>query len=590
MTGRQISELLSGRTEEICQYLLPGGKRIGQEYCIGSTSGEQGQSLKVHLSGGKAGLWSDFSTGEKGDLISLWMAVRNLGFVDAMREIRGYLGIAEPEYARKPKNTYVKPKPTGSTPNQGSPVLSWLSSRGLNSRTISAFQVREKEGAVIFPYIRDGVLFHEKYRMTSEKKFWSSKETEPILFGWQALPDDARSLVICEGEIDAMSLHQYGFPALSIPYGAGQGGKLDWIDSELERLDLFEEIILSMDMDEAGQSSIPELVRRLGRERCKVVRLPRKDANECLMAGLPSLDSYFASAQSCDPEGLHPSSEFLPEAMDILLGKRDRENGFPLPWCPDFVIRPSELTIWNGINGHGKSSFLNHLTVEFLSRREKVLYCSFEMNPDRLLVQILRQICGDQFFSDERLKSLGFGILSGLYIYIGKKDRFEAIRYAIRRYGVTQIVIDNLTRMSKMDDYSGQQEIVEKLANIKDELKVHIHLITHARKGESESLRPDKFDVRGAGPITDIADNVVTIHRNKEKKDLLELSDVELLRKKTSRRDVIEQADAKLYIQKQRVNGWEGSAKLWFDPVSCQFSDRSGFKPVVYDLPDMSGW
>ncbi len=590
MNGREISSLLSERAEEICLHLLPGGKRIGQEYCIGSTSGEQGHSLKVHLSGGRAGVWSDFSTGEKGDLIALWMATRNLSFISAMEEIRGYLGITEPEFARKPKRQYVKPKPTGSELTLKSQVLSWLALRGLNSKTISAFQVKEKDGAVVFPYLREGVLFHEKYRMTTEKKFWSSKETEPILFGWQALPDDARTIVICEGEIDAMSLYQYGFPALSIPYGAGQGGKLDWIDSEFERLDLFDEITLCMDMDEAGQSSLPELVRRLGRDRCRIVKLPKKDANACLMSGIPSLDSYFAAASYCDPEGLHPSSEFLPDALEILLGKREKEVGIPLPWCKDFILHPSELTIWNGINGHGKSSFLNHLTVEFLARREKVLYCSFEMNPDRLLVQILRQICGDNFFSEERIKSLGVGILSGLYLYIGKQDRFEAIRYAIRRYGVTQVVIDNLTRMSKMDDYSGQQEIVEKLANIKDELKVHIHLVTHARKGESESLRPDKFDVRGAGPITDIADNVVTIHRNKEKKDLLELSDVELLRKKTTRIDVKEQADAKIYIQKQRVNGWEGSVKLWFDPASCQFSDQYGLEPIIYDHQNNSGW
>jgi putative DNA primase/helicase len=59
---------------------FPNGVRQGREFCIGSMDGEAGQSLRICLTGEKAGVWSDFSAdGEAGsDLISLYAAMHGL--------------------------------------------------------------------------------------------------------------------------------------------------------------------------------------------------------------------------------------------------------------------------------------------------------------------------------------------------------------------------------------------------------------------------------------------------------------------------------------------------------------------------------
>ena len=72
---REISTILAARAEAVCQWLLPQGRRNGVEWEAGNTAGEPGKSLKVNL-GGKAGLWSDFASGEAGDLIDLLGAVK----------------------------------------------------------------------------------------------------------------------------------------------------------------------------------------------------------------------------------------------------------------------------------------------------------------------------------------------------------------------------------------------------------------------------------------------------------------------------------------------------------------------------------
>ena len=57
---KQISEMLAKRAQDVCEWLLPNGKRKAQEWCVGSVNGDAGDSLRVNL-GGKAGLWKDFA-------------------------------------------------------------------------------------------------------------------------------------------------------------------------------------------------------------------------------------------------------------------------------------------------------------------------------------------------------------------------------------------------------------------------------------------------------------------------------------------------------------------------------------------------
>ena len=55
--------MLTQRAEEVARHLMPQGKKEGNEWCIGSIHGETGKSLKIKLTGEKAGLWCDFALG-----------------------------------------------------------------------------------------------------------------------------------------------------------------------------------------------------------------------------------------------------------------------------------------------------------------------------------------------------------------------------------------------------------------------------------------------------------------------------------------------------------------------------------------------
>ena len=84
----EIKRKLAERAPEVAQMLLPNGRREGQEWRAGSIDGERGQSLGVHLVGAKSGVWTDFNSGEGGDLIDLWCAAKRIPLPDVIREAR----------------------------------------------------------------------------------------------------------------------------------------------------------------------------------------------------------------------------------------------------------------------------------------------------------------------------------------------------------------------------------------------------------------------------------------------------------------------------------------------------------------------
>lgn len=108
---RQISEMMAKRAQDVCEWLLPNGRRKAQEWCVGGVTGEAGDSLRVNL-GGKAGLWKDFADQDKGgDLIDLIMAVMGMDKAEAVREAKGFLGIRDdrPQFTTRPR-AYKRPE------------------------------------------------------------------------------------------------------------------------------------------------------------------------------------------------------------------------------------------------------------------------------------------------------------------------------------------------------------------------------------------------------------------------------------------------------------------------------------------------
>lgn len=66
---KKLNAELLARCPGILMTWFPAGKMLGHEFVVGNTSGEPGKSLSVNS---RTGVWQDFATGDKGDLLQLY--------------------------------------------------------------------------------------------------------------------------------------------------------------------------------------------------------------------------------------------------------------------------------------------------------------------------------------------------------------------------------------------------------------------------------------------------------------------------------------------------------------------------------------
>lgn len=581
MNAGDVSMALAGRAADVAAYLLPGGKKAGNEWKAGSVNGDAGNSLSVRLTGAKAGVWSDFASGEKGDLIDLWMACRGLAVAQALHEAKDWLGVRDVHPAPEPK-TFKRPaKPQCHQPRGR--VREWLAGRGLEDRTMTAFKVAEQERDgktyAVFPYLRDGELVNVKYRNPDEKRDMRQEGgAEPCLFGWHLIDPKARTVAITEGEIDAMTLWQAGIPALSVNAGAGNH---QWIESDWTRLERFSEILVAFDKDDAGNKGASEVIRRLGVARCKRLVFPAKDANDWLIQGASGEDFQAAvkDAKPEDPQELRSAADFMGRVKAMFYPDGGR-SGDPflrldkdLEW---FEFRRGELTVWTGYNGHGKSLMLSQILLGLAQQGERLCIFSGEMTPERQVKRMAKQAAGLDRPTSAYLDAVGEWLRDRAWIFdvVGSATisrLLEVFEYANKRYGIRHFVIDSLMMTDVPEDgpgsMSAQKEAIQKIANFAKRHGCHVHLVAHPRKGRDESTGPGKLDVAGSSKITDGADNVFTVW--------------------SARRDEsdapTDEPDAKLELQKQR-NGeiQHFTLMLWFVRGAQQYATNARRRAIRY--------
>ncbi|WP_375705840.1 toprim domain-containing protein [Bartonella sp. AA2SXKL] len=787
----EIKQKLISQADKIAEMLLPQGHKRGNNWIVGNTRGEAGQSLSICLSGSKAGLWYDFAESTGGDLLDLWCEVKGISLSQALEEARAALNLTRPKPFMAPHRSYRRPPvPTGRPPQNL--VKTYLhKERHIPLEIIKRYRIGENGEKIIFPFYKpDGTLALVKERLaqTGAKTKPTASQCEPILFGWQALyptnhpsthtsqqapqntpqqvpstnptstqapqntatinpastkaslhtsqqvtqhapqqvpqntaqqvpstnptstqafqntastnltstqasphtsqqvtqhtpqqapqntattnptstqasqnttsinhastqasqnttsinptstkasqntastnhpstkasqntastnhastqapqntastnptsththqqapthtPQQApfpilsstnRTIVITEGEIDALSLAAYGYPAVSVPFGGGSGGKHNWIENEFDHLESFETIFLATDMDPPGEEAAREIASRLGRHRCYRVRLPLKDANDCLTAGIDkaTIKAAFSSAQSFAPEGLRRASDYKDQVIGLFWPEPEKHLGYtvPYPKLKDKLhFRPAELTLWSGASGAGKSQLLSDCIPHWIAQKSRLCLASLEMKGEQSLRRLTKQTGGLEQPTKETIERILHFLDEGLILYehVGKSSvdtLLEVFDYCRARYGCDQFIIDSLMRLGiASDDYARQEQAVYKMVDWAVLNSVHIHLVAHARKGGLDKDIPSTEDIKGASEIGANAFNIITIWRNRSLED--KIFAASLAQEKA---DLAKRPGVIMNIAKQRSGDFEGKIGLWFDPQTYRY-------------------
>lgn len=294
-----------------------------------------------------------------------------------------------------------------------------------------------------------------------------------------------------------------------------------------------------------------------------------------------------------------PSSEFTDDACliadDLLSGD---SLSFLGEKSESIEFRKGELTVVAGASGHGKSALMGQIALDLASKGRKVCILSLEMPPARTLYRMGRQqegfaVCGRiPQYRDTAADTLE-DFLKQIAPYIFLLDRvgsatpkqvFGAMVQAVTKFGCEHIIIDNLMRVCpEYGDKANeaQKDFIQNLIALAKRFDVHVWLVHHVRKGQSETEEINKYSIRGAAAITDNADNVILLCRNLAKEKKLE---------NEYRRDVDEsEGDSVLIVDKQRNGDWQGRIQLWFDKQTYQLCPTCNRQPTKWHFVSSKG-
>ena len=524
-------------------------------------------------------LFHCFGCGASGDVYEFEMRRKGFDFMGALRLVANSVGIALPEkrvYQPSEVRAAGSPQRGAFDPEKfralvpGGKVCKYLTEmRKLEGGKVAEYSVGETADGEAYSFgykwwppgvpRKEGAKPRFEFckvvkvdRLNGKKEEWREpKGGKNILFGMAAVPEGATELVIAEGEIDAITWAQYGFPAVSVPGGAAYTG---WLDICWDWLQRFKKIHVSFDEDRAGRQKVVEVVQRLGMARTDIIRLPEKeagrrykDANECLQAGVSPevMAGCIANPEVLRPAALKSIFDFENQIWERFHPEGTEQMGLLLPWgnhhgsSLPFRFRYGEVTVWTGYNKHGKSEVLNHCIVDLCWQGDRALVCSLEVQAPETYRKLIRMAMGrrevcnreerDQF-RDRCLRPLAQKIW--VYDHVGNAPITEVLNvmlYAFQRYGCRQFVLDSLMKFEGLDgegqdQWNRQRDFMCAILKFAATYGVHIHLVAHSKKPDKqgEAKIPRRYDISGSAYISNLPQNVVVVWRNRVKQDELE--------------------------------------------------------------------
>lgn len=310
------------------------------------------------------------------------------------------------------------------------------------------------------------------------------------------------------------------------------------------------------------------------------------------------IDFSLYERQTDAKQKVKPAALWVQELIDRLTNPVQEPRAV-MPWRKTHGLlqfRPGEVTCWGGANGNGKSLVTGQVAMSLCAQGEPVCIASFEMKPAKTLERMARQWsafnANDPAFRGNAEAMRQFLDLYGqfkdwtegkLWLYdqqgtVSASQVCAVSRYCAMELGIKHVFIDSLMKcVASEDDYNGQKQFVDELTSIARDHGIHIHLVHHIKKPADENHKPNKYDYKGSGSITDQVDNVVSVWRNKRKEREAEAG------KMVSSTE----PDCLLICDKQRNGEWEGNIGLYFDKTSQQFLGVAGEEPLsLYNHPE----
>lgn len=462
----------------------------------------------------------------------------------------------------------------------------YLAKRYLHSETLDYAGIKEdEEGNIIFEYRdTDGTLLNVKYRPSKavnkkQAKMWFQENADncPSLFNMQKI-DITKPLIVCEGEIDCLSVIESGLTnAVSIPYGANDS---KWIEFNYEWLEQFEKIILWFDNDSAGKKAVSEVIPRLGRHRTyyveptdeiieilkhateeKKIAVQKCDANNVLIAcGKNDVITLINNAKDLPSKKLKylmDSEEIDAQNMiKITTGYKELDKKIYGNVMPCF-------NIITGYTGAGKSTVSTQMSI--ISPVEcgyNTMVFSGELHEGQLKNWVLKPFAGRNHMvvwknpnqpdgytvTTQAAKAIREYYHDKIILYTDADDLetssrslLDEMEYSYKRYNTKFFLVDNLMCVdieavgkNENTEWDSQKRFIKQLMKFTNKYEVNTTLIIHPKKPGQNKER-SAYELHGASEIGNLCHRLFWVVQLKDDQEGYNAA-IELLKDRTTAR------------------------------------------------------
>ena len=477
----------------------------------------------------------------------------------------------------KPRKSFVKPVKKSLlkfvTPKA-------LPKRGLSHETCELFNygISEHNGQPVQVATYEDKLGRQvaqHIRFQNKKFIWLGDVSDLQLWGqrlWRQVNTGNMFVTITEGEIDCMSVSQAQnnkYPVVSLPSGSQSANK--YIAANLKWLSQFVRIVICFDSDEPGMVAAEKAIKILPPGKAAICRLPRKDANEMLIAGEgEELRDLLWKATPVRPDGILNASNLWTE-----LTKKGSNSicSFPFPELDKFCkgFRKQQMLCIAAGSGTGKSTICRELAHHFMKNSLTVGYIALEESVQRTMQGILGVEMNKPLHLEDNVEETeglrqSFDRLFGtgklfLYDHFGSIDPdrlVEQIQYLATAEGVDVVILDHLTivvsGISDLDERRALDVVCTKLRQVVESTGIGLIIVSHLRrpegKGHEEGNKVSLNHLRSSHSIAQLSDLVVACERNQQSESYAERAELQLRVLKNRHTGMTGPVDKLLYDEK----------------------------------------
>ena len=435
-------------------------------------------------------------------------------------------------------------------------ITSDIPDRKISAETCKRYGVSVvKEGNMITDhmykyYDKDSNHIGTKFRRTSDKQFWSEGNlSEAGLFGQNIFGQAGKFITICEGELDAMSAYQLlgsKWPVVSIKNGAQSA--LKNCRQALDYLNKFDTVVLCFDNDQQGRDAQQAVAKLFEPNKCKIMNLEFKDANEYLKIGQrEKFVQTWWNAQTYTPAGIINLAD-----LGRSLYEETHNQTCPYPWPKlnekTYGMRTGELLTFTSGAGMGKSSIMRELMYHIMQNTEDNIgvlameentkqtafnIMSVEANA-RLYIREVRKEYTQEQLDEYEKKTIGSGRFFAFDHFgsISNDEILDRIRYMAKGLDCKWVFLDHLSILVSGQEDNGDERksidiLMTKLRSLVEETGISLLLVSHLRRPSGDNGHENGREVtlshlRGSASIAHLSDAVVALERDQQADDPVE--------------------------------------------------------------------